>query len=190
MTSTKLYRFVKLRNEKHDIDYSWRLSCEDRVTMNKHAQTYIKPEIGKGISDIIQHAKDGFHISSYWASALLPLLMTDEEMSVLQASCKVELDLYNAKINMIENDGGVYLTDGMPYMPFSNDLIVVGELVKPTISFPNYTEKDIHVHLWPGGSHYYAKIGGLDVTDKDGNVKWNTSGMARNKALEFLETLK
>ena len=33
---------------------------------------------------------------------------------------------------------------------------------------------DPWIGKWPEGQHYYAKVKGVDVVDKDGNVKWNT----------------
>lgn len=52
-----------------------------------------------------------------------------------------------------------------------------------------YTEENIKINKWYGGSHFYAKIGDLDVVDNDGNVKWNTEKRAREVALQFIQTL-
>jgi len=52
-----------------------------------------------------------------------------------------------------------------------------------------FTSEDIVISKWPGGSHFYAKIGTIDVVDKDGNVKWNARWEARKAAVDFLRTL-
>lgn len=52
-----------------------------------------------------------------------------------------------------------------------------------------YTEENIKINKWYGGSHFYAKIDDLDVVDDDGNVKWNTEKRAREVALKFIQTL-
>lgn len=38
------------------------------------------------------------------------------------------------------------------------------------------------------GTHWYAKIGNRDITDKDGNMKWNTKKEAETAAKWFIDT--
>ena len=184
-----MYTFVKLRSELHDIDYPWKLVCEDMETMNEHALAYLKPVIKTGMDDMIQHATKGYHISSWWASAMLPLFHgAPQGLNVLEASMTIEKDLYDTKSRMIEESGGVYLTDGPSYMSFSEHLTVVDTLVKENISFPHYSEEDIIVKRWQGGVHYYAQVGGLDVVI-DGKQNWNDAMMARRMALKYLKEI-
>jgi len=47
---------------------------------------------------------------------------------------------------------------------------------KEDTEFPKvneYSEKDISVKKWDGGTHYYARVGDWDV-EIDGKRKWNT----------------
>ncbi len=37
------------------------------------------------------------------------------------------------------------------------------------------------------GNHWYAKIGKLDIKDKDNNMKWNTKAEAEAAAKWFIE---
>jgi len=55
--------------------------------------------------------------------------------------------------------------------------------------FPEYTEKDIKVSQWAGGKHWYAKIGTVDVQDKNGNVKWSSYESAFQVAKQSLNEL-
>ena len=41
--------------------------------------------------------------------------------------------------------------------------------------------------MWEGGQHYYAKIGKLDVLDKNGNQKWNTKEETIEAAKWYIE---
>jgi len=52
-----------------------------------------------------------------------------------------------------------------------------------------YTVDDIKVSKWFGGSHYYAKVGTIDVIDEYGDVKWNTEKRAHERAVQFIEML-
>ena len=44
----------------------------------------------------------------------------------------------------------------------------------------------IKIIKWQGGSHYYAKVDGMDVTDDKGNQKWNTREYAKEVAEKFM----
>lgn len=52
-----------------------------------------------------------------------------------------------------------------------------------------FTKKDIRIIKWWGGTHYYAKIGNIDVVDDDGNVKWNTEQYAYDIAIKYMNKL-
>lgn len=60
------------------------------------------------------------------------------------------------------------------------------DIIEPHIE---YTEKDIKISKWRGGSHYYAKVGHIDVEDEFGNVKWNTEKRAREMAIKYMHDL-
>lgn len=60
-------------------------------------------------------------------------------------------------------------------------------LYKKDMSFPEFTENNIHVKQFPGGKHYYAYIGNMQVTDKDIR-KWNTYEEAYEQAKAYLIT--
>ena len=50
------------------------------------------------------------------------------------------------------------------------------------------TENDINIINWPGGKHYYAKVGNYDVV-VNGVQKWNTKYEAREAAKTFINSL-
>lgn len=50
------------------------------------------------------------------------------------------------------------------------------------------TENDINIISWPGGKHYYAKVGNYDVV-VNGVQKWNTKYEAREAAKTFINSL-
>jgi hypothetical protein len=71
----------------------------------------------------------------------------------------------------------MYLNDH--YENFSS--ISLNEMIYPT-----YTEKDINITKWPGGKHYYARIGNMQVMDENGDTKWNTYERAFEVAKKYL----
>lgn len=50
--------------------------------------------------------------------------------------------------------------------------------------------KDVRYMQWNihgnKGTHWYAKIGNLDIKDKDGNMKWDTKPEAENAARWYI----
>lgn len=55
--------------------------------------------------------------------------------------------------------------------------------------WPVFREDDIRVKQWPGGAHYYAYIGPVQVTDGS-TVKWESESDARMAAMEYVTTKK
>jgi len=65
--------------------------------------------------------------------------------------------------------------------------------VRNVLEFPCYKLEDVRVKKWPGGTHYYAYVGNLEVFDGAGNnkvVKWNTIEEALAIATRFLNIKK
>ena len=81
-------------------------------------------------------------------------------------------------INMVGGMNGF----GFGTPSLKNETIIYRE----NYAFPNYSEKDIRVKKWDGGTHYYAYVGDFQV--KDGDVlKWNTKDEAMRMAKKYLE---
>lgn len=72
--------------------------------------------------------------------------------------------------------------NGVSYMTIPHDVVL------EFIEVGKYTKDDIKVSRWPDGSHWYAKIGYIDVV-VDGEHKWNARWEAQSKAEQFLKTL-
>ena len=62
----------------------------------------------------------------------------------------------------------------------------ISKIEFPILEIP--TENDINIISWPGGKHYYAKVGNYDVV-VNGVQKWNTKYEAREAAKTFINTL-
>lgn len=57
---------------------------------------------------------------------------------------------------------------------------------KAELIFPNFKMEQIQIKRFPGGEHYYAYIGKMQVKDKD-TVKWDSYDEAYHKALSVIE---
>lgn len=77
------------------------------------------------------------------------------------------------------------------FCPMDPRLFTILKVVeKDELEMPagSYDKSDIKITKWPGGKHYYAKVGTYDVVVKN-EVKWDTWNEAEKNALEFLEKL-
>lgn len=97
---------------------------------------------------------------------------------------------YNNRINDFNSGRKIYLTKGMPVVTMDERFYhIIEEVYKDELTFPD-EEKPSLVNVkymqWDGGYHWYAKIGKLDVTDKDNNQKWNTKEEAEEAARWFI----
>ena len=61
-------------------------------------------------------------------------------------------------------------------------------ITKDTLKFPetSYTEKDIKITQWKGGTHYYAKVGSTEI-EHNGEKKFNTYEEANKYAKKFIK---
>ena len=73
-------------------------------------------------------------------------------------------------------------------MYYKVDELESNELVYPSeaqFHFEEVRYMQWDVHGVTKGQHWYAKIGNMDVKDKDGNMKWNTKEEAEAAARWF-----
>ena len=92
-----------------------------------------------------------------------------------------------SKIKSLLKYGTIYINCVGGYCFPTDDSEELEIIEKDEPVFPNYTKDNINVIKWPGGSHFYCKIGNIDVTDQYGNQKWNTRSAAYEEGLKFLK---
>ena len=94
---------------------------------------------------------------------------------------------YNKQFELIKRGYTIlFAQNGISYCIDKNNEIytVLETIVKDTPVFPECT--DVHYSQFPGGEHWYASVGCIDIKDKDGNIKWNTITEAEKAAEWFL----
>lgn len=58
---------------------------------------------------------------------------------------------------------------------------------KEGFEFPSFSREDIRIKQWPGGKHFYAYIGNMEIRDENGNIKWNTREEAERQAEKYVK---
>jgi len=58
---------------------------------------------------------------------------------------------------------------------------------KEGFDFPVFSAEDIRIKKWPAGTHWYAYIGNVQLTNGE-QVKWNTKEEAESFAIQYVNT--
>lgn len=111
--------------------------------------------------------------------------------SLAMSMFSVEMEAFNNRMRDIENGKDIYLTQGLSVFLMSNQFYrITAEIDRDKLTFPDEekpTLDDVRYIMWPGGEHYYAKVGNLDIVDVNNRQKWNTKKEAEKAAAWFIE---
>lgn len=107
----------------------------------------------------------------------------------------IENEAYNSRMRSFENGQDIYLSNGMTVLcPDPSVCEIVETIETDNFTYPEQTKwtmNDVRYMQWNmlgnKGTHWYAKIGNLDVTDKSGKMKWDTETEARDAARWFIK---
>lgn len=195
------YTFVRI-HKKNSTDYGvWYLKPDNVQDAIDHWKTICASEI----SETVRHRISGAAYSEDGA-VMFPHPVTPFGMAV-QAFCEttnqiyalglleIENLAYRSRIDSIRKGQEIYLAEGMKVLILDDRFFEVAETVtKDTIVYPSKKKwglEDVRYMQWNmlgnKGTHWYAKIGNRDITDNNGNMKWDTKSEAEEAASWFLE---
>lgn len=181
------YTFVKIKS-KMDGKAHWYFRPKDELQVIEHWYKYPAAIIKEGTHIMVRkvlktvngHFRNNFEIA-------VEAYMSATGQDLRTALISVENKAFSSRLK----DFGkreIFLNQDMQVLLLDERIAEIVETVeKDALTFPDEEKpemKDVRLLVWPGGSHYYAKIGNLDVTDEQGNQKWNTKEEAM-KAAEY-----
>lgn len=128
-------------------------------------------------------------------------LYNNPDFKMLQAACimaekagssiyegfqLLSVELGMTKFQVLKDYGAVYINrvGGHTFSLEYDNFCCMKKLV-----WPDFTESDIRIKKFEGGSHYYAFVGNVEVRKGD-SVKWNTYKRAHEAALELIRSAK
>jgi len=192
------YNFVKIKDNRTGLKYSWILECKDLTTLVEHTDKCMGHTIREGVQDWFDKtmkSKELFggyvykeHFTTNWAHMCEMFSKMRGEHFVM-SSTKLENAVWAGKVSQLFKGRTLYLREIGSYMIDSPSFEITDRLVSDTLVYPGYTKEDIKITKWDGGTHYYAKIGKMDVIDREGNQKWNSRWEAQQAAEEELHNL-
>lgn len=184
------YTFVKIKSKMDGKTY-WYFRPKDELQVIEHWYKYPAAIIKDGThimvrkvsKTVIGHFQNNFEIG-------VEAFMAATGSDLRTALVTVENNAFNSRLK----DFGkreIYLNHDMQVLLLDERISEIVETIeKNTLTFPDEEKpdlKDVRFLVWPGGSHYYAKIGSLDVTDEQGNQKWSTKAEAMKAAEWYIK---
>lgn len=187
-----MYHFVKFYN-------TWYLKPESVQDIIDHFSKICGREFKEGFEDFIENNRiikdpiDGKpilystnHTSSVWRLAVQHCVMELKGISWLDAASGLEQQTFTDRIEMFIKGYAIYLRDGLPYYCSFEHPEYEEEKWSETLEYPyEYQYDDCRFLQWPGGAHWYAKCGNIDIGDKYGNYKWRDKSYAQKIAKEW-----
>lgn len=102
-------------------------------------------------------------------------------ISILEALSKLNFDLASGMEKTLADTGRVFIGSNGGYFGMMSELEILDTHMVDKFVLP--TEK-VRIIQWPGGEHFYAKIGNQDVV-VNGKQKWDTREEAEEAAKKF-----
>lgn len=184
------YTFVKIKS-KMDGKENWYFHPKDELQVIEHWYKYPASVIKEGtqimvrkvLKTVLGHSRNNFEIA---VEAFMSATGCDLRMALVS----VENKTFNSRIKSIGKHA-IFLNHDLQVLLFDERVSEIVDTVDMnSLTFPDEQKpklEDVRILMWPGGSHYYAKIGSLDVTDEHGNQKWNTHGEALKAAEWYIK---
>jgi len=178
------YRFVKLKDIKLNLEYTWMLECDSFEILQSHNEKCMHIVIEKGLADLFN--KEPHHLKTEWASGITQLQEITGD-SLIKSAITLENNVIGGKIKAMFRFGSIYIRENGSYMVMHSDIEVMDVIERDELIYPQYTLKDIKITQWKGGTHFYAKVGNVEVSDENDNYKWNTYSEAKKHAENFVK---
>lgn len=206
-----MYKFVKIKKGNSDKDGIWYFKPQSEEQVKEHFKTVFGREIKDGVRDRFEgthliedkNEPDGFwvyneHPTTPWARAVEPI-MALLGCSWIEAATHLENQVINNRITDFRKGEDMFFDNGVVQTFLVEGDEIVDEIEKDTLEYPieaQHSLEDVRYMQWnmpdlpTKGTHWYAKVGRLDIKDKDGNMKWDTKAEAEKAAKWFIKQLQ
>lgn len=128
-----------------------------------------------------ERVKAKFHSSNYLTGAC-DVISSTRHISFEDALDSLQKQLYKDWYKFLYEGKTIYV-NGVGGYNFSQEEKRIYK--KEGYDFPCFSENDIRILQWPGGKHYYAYIGDLEIRDGD-TMKWNSKEEALTVAKMYI----
>lgn len=131
-----------------------------------------------------EFGQDGKSHASYLAYAI-GQYGANRGMNPIQATQEFRATVIGNQLDALLEYGEIYINPKGGYHFKKGNKDYSQFVRRKELIFPNYEDKDIRIKQFPGGEHWYAYIGDMQVRDGD-IMKWNTYEEALKKAKKLV----
>ena len=207
-----MYKFVRYEQKLGNITYKsdWMFVPQDLNDIEDFHRQYVLNICNKEFEDcvksVVKYGENPFckntekrffngnHAESVFQTGLTyQLQLNKDNKSWIELANDMVVQVYYNRVNSFSKGNTLmYKRDGLVSTPLVEKIHNIFETKYVSkIEFPileRPTENDINIIRWPGGKHYYAKVGNYDVVVNDVQ-KWNTKYEAREAAKTFINSI-
>lgn len=198
-----MYKFVRFRAKNTGKLTDWFLEVKDMATLNEHTKRVFTPTMQEGLNDCLRRWTDAIfkykgimmqHSTNAVAQTIENITRMQYEpgaMAFHQVANQMMVEAITGRGQDIMNGKTLYLSNGVVCYLFSPELAEIADTEEnDRLVYPGYkkpTIDDVKFIQWENGTHWYAKLGGIDIVDKEGNQKWNSKAEAERVVKEWLK---
>lgn len=173
-------RITHVKDTHLDLDYGYMFDIQNQEELADYWEKCRSLQIQEGVRDVLKNLDGKGHVTTGYGAIIEMRVKCGE--GVAQAVAHTEFDLLTTMQRTLREDGRLFVnTNGGYFTPLGSheflDSIEVKKYILPS-------NNKIVITQWPGGEHFYAKVGNEEVV-LYGRRKWNTHKEALHAALKF-----
>lgn len=169
-------KFVFLYN-----GYGWFLKLDSLDMLNRYMREIWDIRKAECLSDL-ERIRKKLHPTSDIAT-LCQILADVKGTDTWYEFQKLQKSQCDEMTRMILEGSTLYVNANGGYSIHMND--AVNRYESETLMWPVFSKEDIRIKKWPGGTHYYAYIGPIQVKESD-TLKWDSESDARMAAMRYV----
>ena len=189
------YKFIKVQSksllDNAEAKGYWLFCPQTEEQLIEHWNKYVKPVISDGSRKLAKKIFSGTkgHFTNDFEQAV-EVWMNSTNDSLIVSILQIENEAFRNRLQMFRSGREIYLSHSIQVVTVDTRFVdILTTTERNVLTFPDEERpemKDVRFIVWEGGVHYYAKIGKLDIVDKDGNQKWNTRAEAESAARWYI----
>ena len=126
-----------------------------------------------------EHASNLAYVIGQWGER--------RNMNAIEAVVDFRSKIFDTQLDLILEGHTLFInSNGGYHFDTKNDDPVEQFVWRNELVFPNFSEDEIRIQHFPGGEHFYAYIGDMQVRDGD-ILKWNTYEEAMKNAKKVVK---
>lgn len=162
---------------KMKLNYGWLFDIQDYDDLHAWWDNVYKNIAQKDFNEAMKYKEGKAHAN------VLAQLAELWGLDLISALSRLQSDRGNGMAQVLDEHHRLFVNSVGGYFGWSDALQLSGTHDIDIWALP---EESIRIIQWPGGEHFYAKIGNDDVV-VDGEQKWETKAAAEAAGKKYLE---